>query len=200
MNDKSQGPPPIEPIESELRALNGIMSAVATELGRVAAFLAPPEPNFHYPIADYPEFAWSEIGAEAVSFDDHGATVVTWNHYMWKRRAGAGRFGPAVWFSRSAGRDENGVNYLRLITFKDLVAPERMPAEMAIAPAKPRPEPEEPPPGALVYVDETRPATQLERSTFERFVKAKKVRPVNRQALRRWFQQEQKAMSIAAQL
>lgn len=83
------------------------------------------EPNYRYPLADYPTFDWSVIGATVASSDRAGAAVVRFAGHLWTRRSGTGKFGRAIWFSRPNGRDdEGGATYLRLITFKDMADPE----------------------------------------------------------------------------
>jgi hypothetical protein len=114
-------------IAEQLQATNGILAVIATDAGRIAQALQPPAPNYRHPLAAYTAFDWPSIGAEAFDKDKDGVTAVLWNGYQWKRRSGTGRFGKSIWFSRTDGKTAEGEpNYIRLITFKDLAAAERL--------------------------------------------------------------------------
>lgn len=96
------------------------------------------EPNYRYPLADYPTFDWAAIGATVAQNDRAGAAVVRFAGHLWTRRSGAGKFGRAIWFSRPNGRDdEGGATYLRLITFKDMADPEPLAFDPPAAPQRP---------------------------------------------------------------
>lgn len=96
------------------------------------------EPNYRYPLADYPTFDWAAIGATVAQNDRAGAAVVRFAGHLWTRRSGAGKFGRAIWFSRPNGRDdEGGATYLRLITFKDMADPEPLAFDAPAAPRQP---------------------------------------------------------------
>lgn len=200
MIKRSEAVPPLDPVESELRALNGVMVVIANQLDRLVAYMAPVEPNYRYPIAEFQEFDWAGMGAEPVAWDDDGVTVVSWGGYLWKRRAGAGRFGQAVWFSRTAGQDENGTNYLRLITFKDLEPADPLPDELQADRDGGAQGTDDLVLENLVYQDGTRAEARFEKETFRRYVKSQRKAPLDRQALRRWWQENEKARQIAAEL
>lgn len=73
------------------------------------------------PIEQFPGFDWGSIGATVVAADDDGPTVVEFGGESYKRRSPQNKFTPAIWYSRSIGKDEGGENqYQKLITFKDL--------------------------------------------------------------------------------
>lgn len=94
-------------------------------------------PNYRYELGDYAGFDWASIGASIANHDGHGTTAVRWNHHVWTRRSGEGKFGKAIWFSRPNGKDESGDNkYLRLITFKDTEPAEPLPRSLAPATRK----------------------------------------------------------------
>ncbi len=94
-------------------------------VAQIAANLKPKAPNYRHPITAYWTFDWPTIGAMPVASDQQGVSAVQWAGYTWMRRSSGGKFGKAIWFSRSDGKDEEGNNnYLRLITFKELSDPE----------------------------------------------------------------------------
>lgn len=74
-------------------------------------------PKYVKPIAEFPNFDWSSIGAIITQSDRYGAAVVSWRGQMYVRRSKAD-FGEDVWFSRGVGKDETGRNtYETLIKF-----------------------------------------------------------------------------------
>jgi len=80
-----------------------------------------PEPNYIKPLADYTAFDWASIGASIVAADPDGPTHVEWNGALYTRRSPVNKFEPALWFSRAAGKDAEGIiKYLRLITFREI--------------------------------------------------------------------------------
>lgn len=100
----------------QVQALEGI--EVALKRMMPTNYLAP---NWQYPLEDYASFNWENIEAVVVSTDRWGATVVNWRGQQFVRRSPDNKFGEAIWFSRSAGKDENGENkYEKLISFKPL--------------------------------------------------------------------------------
>lgn len=123
-------------IEME-RALNRIERHMA----RIADALDAnrPPPNYRYTLAAYPAFDWPDIGAEIIEHDDSGATRITWHRHIYTRRSNP-RFGDGVWFSRGAGRDDEGnAKYERLITFSTAAAVEPLPATIAAGLTQPPP-------------------------------------------------------------
>jgi hypothetical protein len=84
-------------------------------------------PNLRRLLSEYPSFNWDEIGAKVLSADEDGATAVAWGGHVFVRRTNP-KFGAEVWFSRAAGRSEDGeISYERLITFATLPEAEPLP-------------------------------------------------------------------------
>jgi hypothetical protein len=83
------------------------------------AIAASNPPAWVWPLRAYPGFNWARIGAHVTTSDRHGAAVVCWMGHQYTRRSGAGKFGAAIWFSRSVGDGDGAAQYLRLVTFKD---------------------------------------------------------------------------------
>ena len=107
--------PPNPHYERALRALDRIADA----LERLAPL--PPIPSYQFPIEAFSTFDWKSIGAVVEQCDSSGATVICRNGLYFTRRSPANKFGEAIWFSRSVGKDENGqINYERLITFRPI--------------------------------------------------------------------------------
>jgi len=124
-----------------------ILAQIEQHLHRIADALDAdrPAPGYHRPLAAYPGFNWTDIAAQEVTRDDNGATRVEWNRHTFTRRSNA-KYGPGVWFSRGAGRDEDGnLQYARLITFSPRGAVEELPGKVikaldtATTPATPTP-------------------------------------------------------------
>lgn len=97
------------------------LDRIEAALNRIAEALTaqalPAEPNFVRDISAYVGFDWGTIGATPVEFDDpHGqqATIVRWGMHEWTRKASDNKFGQAIIFSRSIGKDE----YATLIKFR----------------------------------------------------------------------------------
>ena len=108
-------------------ALNRIASAL-----EAIALTKAPAPNFVRSIAEYGAFDFEAIGAKVTGRDQHGVTAVEWAGYQWTRRSPSNKFGSAIWFSRAAGKDEAGnVQYVRLITFREIAEPEPLPGKVA---------------------------------------------------------------------
>ena len=103
-----------------------ILEIIAQQLGRIADALeeialanAPKAPNYVRSITEYQTFDWSGLGAEVVKKDKFGVAQVQWGGYLWTRRSPQNKFGEAIWFSRTEGKDTEGkIRYARLITFK----------------------------------------------------------------------------------
>ncbi|PZV13450.1 MAG: hypothetical protein DCF22_10770 [Leptolyngbya sp.] len=94
-------------------------------LERIAASLerlAPtnqPAPNYQKTLEEFRGFDWATIGASVVQSDPSGAAIVEWDGQQFTRRSPTNKFGEAIWFSRSVGKDDDGnTRYERLITFK----------------------------------------------------------------------------------
>ena len=101
---------------------------IASYLGQLNLSATAAAPNYTRSLAEFNSFDWASIGASVVQRDSSGATIVRWGNHDYVRRSPANKFGEAIWFSRSVGRDEQGnTAYERLITFKRLPASEAIP-------------------------------------------------------------------------
>lgn len=101
--------------ERGIRALERIADA----LERLAP--PPPIPNYQFPLEAFKNFDWESIGATVEQCDASGATVICRNGLHFVRRSPSNKFGEAIWFSRSIGKDDNGQPaYERLITFRPI--------------------------------------------------------------------------------
>lgn len=176
----------------QLKALTALVAIIAESLQQLAQFSAPPAPNYRSNLGEYAGFDWSKIGARVTAEDSDGATVVHWNGHQWKRRSGSGKFGRAIWFNRPEGRDEEGnVQYLRLITFKDLDQAEPLTFE--------RPDPDnghaqEPAEAAhLKYQDGSAVPPAAETiQIFNAFMYAHRRKPKDSEELKTWhYEQEE---------
>lgn len=120
-----------------------LLSTIQKTLQRIEQNSAPASPNYRRRLSEFTGFDWSSIGAAIVESDNGGASVIEWSGQRFVRRSGSGKFGEAIWFSRAIGRDENGTEYARLITFKDFdveplqVQPPPGPAIKAEPPPRP---------------------------------------------------------------
>jgi hypothetical protein len=86
------------------------------------------EPNYQKSLDAFLDFDWSSIGAIVEGRDSDGVAAVIWKGSRYIRRSASNKFKPAIWFSKSAGKDEKGeTKYERLITFRKLPRPEPLP-------------------------------------------------------------------------
>lgn len=144
----------IEKLIQLTQAQNAILTTIANTLQKLAQASAPASPNYRRRLSEYPGFDWSEIGATIAAQDNQGVSEVEWNLHRFTRRAGSGKFGKAIWFSRPTGKDGDENLYARLITFKDGDA-EPVPGDVVSqAQAGPPPAPK----GAIRPVDLYAPA------------------------------------------
>jgi hypothetical protein len=102
-----------EQVLEQLAKQNQLLQQISYQL-RVNA---PASPRYRRPLREYPIFDWGRIGAEVVSRDAQGVSEVEWMDHRFTRRAGAGKFGRAIWFSRAIGQSEDGTEYALLIKF-----------------------------------------------------------------------------------
>lgn len=127
-----------EIVPSLLQALNTFLDyqrrktlaleQIASCLGQLNLSAAAAAPNYTRSLAEFNGFDWASIGASVVQRDPKGATIVRWGNHDYVRRSPANKFGEAIWFSRSVGRDEQGhTTYERLITFKRMASAEAIP-------------------------------------------------------------------------
>lgn len=85
-------------------------------------------PNYQKALEDFPNFDWSSIGATIDGRDHDGVAAVVWRGNRYLRRSASNKFKPAIWFSRSTGKDDKGETvYERLITFAPLSQSEPLP-------------------------------------------------------------------------
>lgn len=113
-----------------------LLTKISNQLDAIAAGNAPESPNYQRPLSAFADFDWSSINASVTARDTSGAAIVLWAGHQWQRRTGAGKFGDAIWFSRPTGQSEQGVQYARLITFKDRSQPEPVTVPAAAANSK----------------------------------------------------------------
>ena len=111
---------------------NAILDDIAQSLRIIAQTMArntsAPAPNMRKPLGAFATFDWAAAGIDVIETDESGPSLVEWQGKPFTRRAGSGKFGESIWFSRSIGKDEDGTNqYERLITFKDYSAAEAVP-------------------------------------------------------------------------
>lgn len=129
---------PPEIVSSLLTALNGFLEyqrrevlaleQIALCLGQLNLSATAAAPNYTRALTEFKSFDWNSIGASVIQRDDSGATIVRWGNHDYVRRSPANKFGEAIWFSRSVGRDEQGhTTYERLITFKRMASAEALP-------------------------------------------------------------------------
>ncbi|WP_171573703.1 single-stranded DNA-binding protein [Leptolyngbya sp. Cla-17] len=94
------------------------MERIAASLERLAP-VSQAAPNYQKTLEEFRSFDWAMIGATIVQSDPSGAAIVEWNGQQFTRRSPTNKFGEAIWFSRSVGKDDDGnTRYERLITFK----------------------------------------------------------------------------------
>lgn len=105
---------------------------IALGLGRLTLSAAMPSPNYTRSLSEFQRFDWASIGATVIQHDNHGAAIVRWGDRDYVRRSPNNKFGEAIWFSRSSGRDELGnTTYERLITFKPMSKAEPVPTRIS---------------------------------------------------------------------
>jgi hypothetical protein len=76
-------------------------------------------PNLQATLEEFSTYDWAAIGAEPEKQDAFGVATVLWRGRRFVRRSPENAYGATIYFSRSVGKDEKGVNrYERLITFK----------------------------------------------------------------------------------
>lgn len=117
--------------EKQIETVIGLLSRIAIALESQVRALGPIEPNLVRPLSEYASFDWSSIGARVVQSDPSGPTHVEHDGALYTRRSPQNKYGAAIWFSRSVGRDEEGgAQYIRLITFKPLGDADPLPASV----------------------------------------------------------------------
>lgn len=128
--------------EAALFQISQSLERIASALERLALSNEPEEPNHILPLEQFAAFDWNSIGASIVQQDQFGPTCVEWSGTLWTRRSPSNKFGEAIWYSRSIGKDAEGkVKYLRLITFRKITGVDPLPPSVAEATKVARPEP-----------------------------------------------------------
>lgn len=179
-----------------------LLERIANALERIAFAMSPESPNYRRPLADFANFDWSQIGASVTATDAHGATIIEWAGYEWKRRNKAD-FGNDIFYTRPAGKDETGHNkYLRLITFSPPTPVKKVSADVREAlaeataalpaPAVPTPPAPVTPPAdeaelfSYWYSDNSKECTPQTRTIFDKFRRDMGRRPQNAAELKLW--------------
>lgn len=133
-------------------ALLAVLASIDQRLEALVDAGATTAPNYQRRLADFTSFNWPAIGATVLEADEFGPAAVEWRGMRYTRRSPQNKFDAAIWFSRAAGKDEDGtVRYERLITFKEQAEPEPLSrkmvdelAKIAPPPAVPSPKPQDP--------------------------------------------------------
>lgn len=174
-----------------------LLERIAIALERIAFTMSPESPNYRRPLADFANFDWSQIGASVTATDAHGATIIEWAGYEWKRRNKAD-FGNDIFYTRPAGKDETGrTRYLRLITFSPPTPVKKVSADVrealaeatAVLPAPPAPVASPADEAELFsywYSDGSRECPPQARTIFDKFRRDMGRRPVNAAELKLW--------------
>jgi hypothetical protein len=88
-------------------------------------------PNYEVCLTQFKSFDWGAIEAKVEQEDRDGVATVLWRGHRYVRRSAANKFEPAIWFSRSIGRDEEGnVQYAKLVTFRLRPKAEPLPSKV----------------------------------------------------------------------
>lgn len=102
----------------QLKAQNALLLTIAKQMEVLIKYAAPLSPNYQYSLKAFYGFNWDSIDAEPLGKDKYGVNGVRWNGQVFTRRSGAGKYGQAIWFSRSLGERDGKNTYARLVTFK----------------------------------------------------------------------------------
>jgi len=106
---------------------NTVLERIAASLERLAP-ANQSAPNYQKTLEEFRGFDWVTIGATVVQSDPSGAAIVEWSGQQFTRRSPTNKFGEAIWFSRSVGKDDDGnTRYERLITFRKMGEVEPIP-------------------------------------------------------------------------
>jgi hypothetical protein len=139
------------------------LTRIADALERLASNDKAVSPNIVRPIEEFRSFDWAGHQIEVVKSDNDGPTHVSYNGTVFTRRSPVNKFEPAIWYSASAGKDEDGnVLYIKLITFRTIGDADPLPPKAigktnsgsAPRPAQPAPKSATPQtPAALKFSD-----------------------------------------------
>lgn len=136
----------------QLKQIHEELHRISNALERLASAQPIRPMEYIRELKDYYSFDWASINARVVHSDADGPTHVEYEGAVYLRRSPTNKYAPAVWFSRSAGQDEEGkTKYVTLITFKNFTDPDPMPEKIKNelqkglqkepSPAKPQPAP-----------------------------------------------------------
>lgn len=88
-------------------------------------------PNYEVCLSQFKTFDWASIDATVEYADSDGVATVIWRGHRYVRRSAENKFKPAIWFSRSTGRDDEGnVRYAKLATFSLRPKAEPLPSKV----------------------------------------------------------------------
>lgn len=133
--------------ELQITAMLQQLARIADALEKMAAGGMPAAPDYQKPMEEYAGFDWSSINATVVASDADGPSHIEHAGYLYQRRSPKNKYEPAIWYSRSAGRDEAGETvYQRLITFRTMKTADPLPAALGaqVHNQAPRPAPAAP--------------------------------------------------------
>lgn len=119
--------------EEQFQILIEVLMEQTTLLNRIVAALEMPQaaPNYQVDLSKFANFDWAGISATVEHRDRDGVATILWKGNRYTRRSATNKFKPAIWFSRSIGKDDEGNNrYERLITFKQLAEAEPLPEKV----------------------------------------------------------------------
>lgn len=108
----------VEQTASMLTAIEQRLIRLCEAMERLAPQQAP---DYQIPLERWSKFDWATIGARVEMSDRDGVATVSWRGHSYYRRNPSNKYGTAVWYSRSLGKDQSGhTQYEKLITFKPL--------------------------------------------------------------------------------
>lgn len=132
----TEAKPPAQAMIELLEKNNELLQAILEQLLSATTSMtgSQPAPDYRADIKEFQGFDWDSIGAKIVQIDEDGVATVSWRDKLFLRRSAQNKFGPAIWFSRSTGKDEDGENtYERLITFKEMPVADPLPGKTKAA-------------------------------------------------------------------
>ena len=115
-------------------ALQQLISESLSRIAIALEHMIPPQaaPNYQFALNKFATMDWESIGAVVADRDIDGASAILWRKNIYVRRSSSNKFGAAIWFSRSVGKDERGENkYECLIKFKAMSDAEPLPQQVA---------------------------------------------------------------------
>lgn len=116
--------------EQRFDALLAVLAGIEKQLAVMAESNMTTNPAYQRRLEQYLDYDWSELDAIVLETDEDGVAAVEWRGLRYTRRSPQNKYGAAIWFSRAAGKDEDGtVHYDRLVTFKQQSDPDPLPAK-----------------------------------------------------------------------